>query len=64
MDLLTMNELHARYPSIPVATWRFWRHKNIGPPSARIGRRVLYREADVAAWIDAQFAAENPRTAA
>ena len=41
---------------IPEATFRFWRHENVyGPPSAKIGRRVVYREADVIAWIDAQF---------
>ncbi|MGI8869233.1 MAG: helix-turn-helix transcriptional regulator [Mycobacteriales bacterium] len=44
---------------MPEATLRFWRHIGYGPPSAKIGRRVLYREADVVAWIDAQFAAEQ-----
>jgi len=27
-----------------------------GPKSARLGRRVVYRERDVLAWIDQQFA--------
>jgi predicted DNA-binding transcriptional regulator AlpA len=38
-------------------TLRFWRYKRIGPPSAKIGRRVLYREADIMAWLDTQFTA-------
>lgn len=40
---------------IPEATLRFWRHAGTGPRSAKFGRRVVYREADVLAWIDAQF---------
>jgi hypothetical protein len=45
----------------PVATLRFWRHTGeYGPPSAKIGRRVLYREADVERWIAAQFDAPKP----
>jgi DNA-binding transcriptional MerR regulator len=54
--LLTLDEVAARY-SIPIATLRFWRHKGQGPPSARIGRRVVYREADCENWINQQFAA-------
>jgi predicted DNA-binding transcriptional regulator AlpA len=42
-------------------TLRFWRYKGTGPPSARIGRRVLYRESEIVAWLDAQFAGDaNP----
>lgn len=62
MTLLTIKDVAARYP-IPEATLRYWRHKGDGPPSARIGRRVVYREADVEAWIEAQFAAEQPGAA-
>ncbi|UYM05459.1 helix-turn-helix transcriptional regulator [Solicola gregarius] len=40
---------------IPEATLRFWRHQGTGPKSAKLGRRVVYREVDVIAWIDAQF---------
>lgn len=38
-----------------VNTVRYWRTIGYGPKSARIGRRVVYRCADVEAWIDAQF---------
>jgi prophage regulatory protein len=41
---------------IPEATLRYWRHASRGPRSANLGgRRVVYREGDVLAWIDAQF---------
>jgi predicted DNA-binding transcriptional regulator AlpA len=58
--LLTIKEVAERYPFIPEATWRYWRHRNEGPPSARIGgRRVVFKEDQVEAWIEAQFAAEH-----
>ncbi len=45
----------AALTGIPENTWRFWRHEGTGPKSARLGRRVVYREEDVLEWIDAQF---------
>ena len=39
----------------PVNTLRFWRHKGTGPRSIKLGRRVVYRECDVVAWIEEQF---------
>lgn len=45
---------------IPEATLRFWRHEKRGPKSGKLGRRVVYREADVLAWIDAQFEDGTP----
>lgn len=35
-------------------TVRYWRHVGKGPKSFKLGRRVLYDEADVLAWIEAQ----------
>jgi hypothetical protein len=52
-ELLTIAEA-AHLLRTRVATLRFWRHRNIGPASFRLGRRVLYRRADLTAWIDAQ----------
>lgn len=40
---------------VPVNTLRFWRANSRGPRSAKLGKRVVYRESDVQAWIDAQF---------
>jgi predicted DNA-binding transcriptional regulator AlpA len=57
MDKLLRLPEVAAMTGIPEATLRFWRSEGTtGPKSARLGRRVVYREADVIAWIDAQFA--------
>ncbi len=56
--LLTLNET-AELTRLPVATLRYFRHCGTGPRSAKLGRRVVYREEDVTAWIDAQFAAAD-----
>lgn len=37
------------------STVRYWRHIGYGPTGVRIGKRVLYRETDVTAWITAQY---------
>lgn len=36
----------------PVETVRYWRHVGKGPDAFKVGRRVLYAEADVIAWIE------------
>ena len=56
--LLDKNELAERL-HLPPKTLNFWRHKGIGPKGVRVGKRVLYREADVQAWINAQFAEDD-----
>jgi predicted DNA-binding transcriptional regulator AlpA len=35
------------------------RYRGSGPPSFRLGRRLVYRRADVLAWIDANAAADK-----
>ncbi|MCK0095005.1 MerR family transcriptional regulator [Yoonia sp. F2084L] len=30
-----------------------WRHKNMGPPFYRLGRKIIYRGADLNAWAEA-----------
>jgi len=47
----------SEWTGVPENTLRFWRATGTGPRSAKLGRRVVYREADVQAWIDAQFEA-------
>ncbi len=39
----------------PVETLRYWRSIGAGPRSAKVGRRVVYREVDVRAWLDEQY---------
>lgn len=43
----------------PLATIRYWRATGTGPRGARVGGRVLYRVADVDAWIEQQYAQER-----
>lgn len=35
-------------------TVRYWRHVGKGPQWVKTGRRVVYRRADVEAWVAAQ----------
>lgn len=51
--LLTMPEV-AEQLRRPVATLRHWRWVGAGPASFRLGRRVVYREEDVTAWVEDQ----------
>ena len=53
LELLTLPEA-AEVLRAPVATLRYWRHLGTGPRSFRLGRRVVYRLADVHAWIETQ----------
>jgi excisionase family DNA binding protein len=54
-ELMTITEV-AELLRLPVATLRYWRNLgDKGPKSAKIGSHVLYRRADVEAWLDAQF---------
>ena len=49
---LTPAELAVRY-RIPKPTAAKWRWNGSGPAFVKFGSRVLYREADVEAWITA-----------
>lgn len=53
-DYLTTAET-AALTRRPESTLAYWRHRGEGPKYARIGKRVLYRRADVVAWLEAQF---------
>ena len=60
--LLRVEEV-AEWTGVAENTLRYWRQlalgskpQYIGPPSAKFGKRIVYRESDVQAWIDAQFA--------
>lgn len=56
--LLTLAEV-AEITRLSEATLRWFRHCGKGPKSGKLGRRVMYREADVAAWIEEQFQSET-----
>lgn len=61
-DMMTLAEV-AIEKRISPATLRYWRHRGEGPLSFKLGRRVMYRRADVEAWIEAQYAATSTKSA-
>lgn len=46
----------------PTSTLRYWRYRGTGPRGTKFGKRVLYRESDVHAWMRAQEAAQHTET--
>ncbi|WP_190263738.1 helix-turn-helix domain-containing protein [Glutamicibacter nicotianae] len=56
---LSLIEEAAEFLRVPVATLRYWRHQGTGPKSARIGGRVMYKQADLENWINEQFEKEE-----
>lgn len=54
--LITINQV-SEMTSIPVATLRYWRSNGKGPKGAKLGGKLMYRDQDVTAWIDAAFEA-------
>ncbi len=55
LTLLKTSEVSA-LTRVPPETLRYWRWRNQGPRSFKIGGAVLYDRDDVLAWIDAQKA--------
>ena len=44
----------AEYTGIPANTLRYYRHREVGPASYKVGARVIYDLDDLDAWIAAQ----------
>lgn len=44
----------SRLTPISRSQWQLYRQHGEGPPFRRIGRRCVYRWADVVAWLDAR----------
>ncbi len=53
-NILTLDEA-AELTRTSANTLRFWRHQGTGPHSFKLGRRVMYREEDVVAWMQAAY---------
>jgi predicted DNA-binding transcriptional regulator AlpA len=53
--LLTIEEVAEMLRRSPAAV-RYMRQAGTGPKSAKIAGRVMFRESDVTAYIEAQFA--------
>ena len=58
-ELLTVTEV-AAYLGVPVSTIHFWRGKKQGPRACKVGRRLMFRATDVAAWLDERAASGTP----
>ena len=54
--LLTTEEVAERFRTSP-STVRYWRHLGIGPAGIRVGRRVLYDDAECDRWWQSKVAA-------
>lgn len=54
--LLTLTEV-AEITRLSENTLRWFRHVGKGPASAKLGRRVVYKESVVLKWVEEQFAA-------
>lgn len=46
----------AAFIGVPANTLSYWVQQGTAPRSAKIGRRRMWREEDLKAWIDAKFA--------
>lgn len=53
-QILTTKQVSERYPFLPAATLRYWRHAGTGPASFTVGKKVLYRISEVERWLDEQ----------
>lgn len=53
-DYLRIPDIERDY-GIPAGTLRHWRHTGRGPKSGKIGRWIIYRRADIEAWIEQQI---------
>ncbi|MGN6600696.1 MAG: helix-turn-helix transcriptional regulator [Actinomycetes bacterium] len=49
--LLTTEETAERLRT-PAGTLRYWRHIGYGPKGIKVGKRVLYKQDDVDAWLE------------
>lgn len=55
MKLLKSAEVSAKV-RVPEETLRYWRWRSEGPRSFKVGKAVVYDEADVDAWLAEQRA--------
>jgi len=58
VKLLTLDEVAEILRKTP-AQLRWMRHNGSGPPAAKIGGRIMYREKDLFDWINKAFDGEE-----
>jgi predicted DNA-binding transcriptional regulator AlpA len=59
--LLTTEDVAERFRTSP-STVRYWRHLGVGPTGIRVGRRVLYDEAECDRWYQDKLADQNGKS--
>jgi hypothetical protein len=60
--LFTPEEVASRYRQ-SLATLATWRCKGGGPRYIKLGRRILYRETDLQAWVEQNSRAHTSEVA-
>ena len=56
--LLSLTQV-SEMTTVPEGTLRWLRHKGKGPRSAKLGRRVVYREEDVERWLESNLQSDT-----
>ena len=56
--LITLTEI-AEITRLSVSTLRYYRLRGEGPPTFKVGRRVVARERDVRAWLEERRATDR-----
>lgn len=52
--LYTVEELAEEYHLTPAGIYNM-RHRGVGPRGCRVGKRVLFPESEVLAWLDSRM---------
>jgi prophage regulatory protein len=63
-DDFLLTRMSAAWCGAPAETVRYWVHIGKAPRSIKVGRRRLFRRADVMAWIAARDVEQNGPNAA
>lgn len=61
-NILTLREV-SDLTRIPLGTLRWMRSRGEGPPTWKLGRRVVAYEAEVLQWMDGEYERTRPRAA-
>ena len=55
MDRLVSSREVSELTTVPEGTLGWLRHRGAGPRFFKLGRRVVYKQADVEEWLEEQF---------
>lgn len=60
-DLIPAAEMKNRFPGTTDQSWAALRHRGTGPRYIKVMRKVFYRSADIAAWLDSNMYTRTDR---